>query len=66
MRDDYNGSDKLFSWGGYAGQRDIHMIATRSGKTGDVKTGSPPKMKGEALERWRLAREDAEIERMMR
>lgn len=34
--------------------------------TDDIKTGIPPKMKAEALERWRKEREDMSIDKLFR
>jgi hypothetical protein len=54
-----------FLWGGVAGRLDKHIITSREGGDFNIKTGIPPKMKAEHTERWRLARENAEIERLM-
>lgn len=42
------------------------MVTMGSGKTDDIKTGIPPKMKPEALDRWNRARDEIAIERMFR
>jgi hypothetical protein len=42
------------------------MITAGHGKTDDIKTGIPPKMKPEALDRWNRARDEIAIERMFR
>jgi hypothetical protein len=54
-----------FLWGGVEGRTDRHMIISRLGDSRDIKTGIPPKMKVETVEKWRTTREEAEIERLM-
>lgn len=42
------------------------MIADKTGKTDDIKTGRPPTMKREVREAWERAREEASIERLFK
>lgn len=49
--------------GGSAGHVTVTVV---NGRTDDIKTGIPPKMKPEALDRWSRARDEIAIERMFR
>jgi len=55
-------SDDDWSFGLF-GHKDVHMIVNTKGGSKDIKTGSPPRMKGEAVARWMSVRQDVGIER---